>query len=262
VTAAETLRPGTVEVWSVALDDQPPALLQLIQTLVSADEAERARKFYFERDWRRFLVGRGILRLLLGNYLGRGPRELVFTYGPHGKPVLASAGEPPVEFNLAHSDGLALLAFTRAAPLGVDLERIRDMPDWEQIAHTYFPPREIARVYAAAPDQRRQAFFRAWTRQEALLKAAGVGLGGGTVRRHPDDRDGLDGDGPGGVPDTGHEFSLHTLDVAPGYAAALAAVADARAVTMLTWNGATVPDTQRRRPIALPLLPTDATGSK
>src|SRR5262249_25045594 len=75
-----------VDIWCVTLDDQPDDVVQLMPSLMSRDEAERARTFYFDRDRRRFIIARGVLRMLLGRYVGRRPEEIVFQYGPNGKP--------------------------------------------------------------------------------------------------------------------------------------------------------------------------------
>src|SRR5438105_4251124 len=70
----------------------------------------------------RFIAGRGLLRALLGRYLRLDSASLRFRYGPHGKPALEGDA---IRFNLSHSHGLSLFAFTRAAEIGIDLERIR-----------------------------------------------------------------------------------------------------------------------------------------
>jgi 4'-phosphopantetheinyl transferase len=228
---------GEVDIWRASLDEQSPVAIQQLQTLISSDEAERARRFYFERDRRRFIVGRGILRTLLGQYVGRAPRELVFSYGPNGKPALAatSTGTPPIYFNVAHSDGLVLLAFTCVGEVGIDLERIRPLPDWEQIAVSSFSPREIARIYSAPPENRVAEFFRTWTRQEAVLKALGVGLNGvGRPARHPGAIAATSPlDATGGEGETA--FAVHPLNPAPDFAAALATNRAGRWSTCLTW---------------------------
>lgn len=237
-SAGARLRPGDVDVWRAALDEQSVEVVQLLQTLMSADEAERARRFCFERDRRRFIVCRGILRMILGDYLGLAPKALAFTYGPNDKPALAlaQAGSPPLRFNVAHSEGLALIAVTRVGEVGIDLERIRDVPEWEQIATTSFSPRELARIYAAPPERRNEEFFRAWTRQEAVLKALGVGLNGvgGRVRRRDGNALDLDESNPP-ASEAEQAFAVYPLNPGAGYVAALAASRGGRWTTCLTW---------------------------
>jgi 4'-phosphopantetheinyl transferase len=226
------LRRGDIAVWRAALDAHPDDVVAGLESLLSADEAARAGRFYFERDRRRFVVGRGILRTILGEYLALAPRELVFEYGPNDKPSLAAwqAGAPPLAFNVAHSEGLALIAVTRAGDVGIDLERIRPVPEWEQIAESSFSPSELARIQAAPAGDRIEEFFRAWTRQEAVLKALGVGLNGVGGRRES---------GPAGPADEPgadrNAFVVHPVNPGHGYVGALAATRDGRWTTCLTW---------------------------
>src|SRR6266699_935579 len=122
-----------VHIWRASLE-LPAAIVQTLRRLLSADEQDRADRFYFEKDRRHFTVARGFLRKLLGRYLAIAPAELRFTYAEHGKPQLASGlksdFKPGLEselarqlrFNLAHSGGLALYAFTSIGQIGIDLE--------------------------------------------------------------------------------------------------------------------------------------------
>ena len=217
------LRPDEVDVWRAALDDQPDDVVQFLQGLLAADEAQRAAGFYFERDRRRFIVCRGILRILLGRYLGRAPQAIALSYGANGKPALAEpaarCAEDTLHFNVAHSEGLALFAFTRAGEVGIDVEHMRDLPDWEQVAEAAFSPHELAQLRACPAARRRDEFFRAWTRQEAVLKALGTGLGA--------------------VADAAAEsaFNVYPLDPGPGFAAALACSPAARKpLRILGWS--------------------------
>jgi 4'-phosphopantetheinyl transferase len=217
---APALREGEVAVWQAPLDDATPEWLQFLHELLSADEAERASRFFFERDRRRFIVGRGVLRLILARYIDVAARELSFVYGANGKPALAGESSQ-VHFNLAHSGEVALYAVTRTGEVGIDVERVREMADWERIAELSFPLRECARVNAAPPGEKMPAFFRAWTRQEALLKALGVGLGG--PRRDFS------------------QFRVHSLPAPAGYAAAVAVSRTARFIGSQIWRAGAVP---------------------
>lgn len=201
------LEENEVHVWRATLDERPDDVVAALRALLSTDELERARKFYFERDRRRFVVCRGILRTLLGSYLDQSPEKIAFGYGPNDKPAVATGATRPLYFNLAHSDDLALYAFTRAGEIGIDVERIRDMPDWQSIAEVSFSPAELARLRRCAETRRREEFFRSWTRQEAILKAAGTGLGAATTR--------------------GRDFHVRPLDAGPGFAAAYAVARNA-----------------------------------
>src|SRR5262249_29846251 len=134
-------------------------------------------RFHFVRDQERFVACRGTVRTILAQYLARDPRRLAFIYGANGKPALTGNEAPcRLHFNVAHSDGLALLAVGRGREIGVVLERIRPEVATEAIARHYFSARDIEALRALPPRLRVKAFFHAWTRKEAYLKATGAGL--------------------------------------------------------------------------------------
>jgi 4'-phosphopantetheinyl transferase len=165
-----------VHVWRASLDQSPDCVDQLAQAL-SPDEQMRAERFYFDRDRKRFMVARGLLRTILSYYLGVEPSQLQFCYGSHGKPALAEAfDESRIRFNLSHSQGLALYAVTRDREIGIDLEQIRSMPKAEQLAERFFSAPEYEILRTLPMHLKEEAFFNAWTRKEAYLKASGKGL--------------------------------------------------------------------------------------
>lgn len=163
---------GELHLWWANLD-QPPETMTLLGQWLTADEKERASRFYFEQDRQRYIVGRGRLRQLLGKYLNMEPGRIVLSYGLHGKPYLPHTS---LRFNLAHSDHLALLAFTWGRELGVDLEHIRPLPDAHELVSRFFSPNEIQSWQAVAPAGQQAAFFAIWTAKEAYIKAIGKGL--------------------------------------------------------------------------------------
>ncbi len=173
---APQLSANEVHVWAARLEVSAPTLAAL-RTTLSSMELERAARFRFERHRDRFMVGRGLLRVLLGHYLQAEARELEFTYGSAGKPELKrKPGSPPLHFNLAHSGNLALLAITQAGAVGVDVERVRPLKDADDLVARFFSPREHA-LFKDLPDsQKPAAFFNLWTRKEAWLKATGEGI--------------------------------------------------------------------------------------
>ncbi|HWT77233.1 MAG TPA: 4'-phosphopantetheinyl transferase superfamily protein [Candidatus Acidoferrum sp.] len=82
-----------------------------------------------------------------------------------------------LRFNLTHSHGVGLYAFTTGAEVGVDLERVHPHPDLERIADRFFAPGEALSLRALPRSVKPAAFFACWTRKEALLKARGEGIG-------------------------------------------------------------------------------------
>jgi 4'-phosphopantetheinyl transferase len=168
--------PDEVHVWRFQLDCSEAQLQHLTQTL-SSDEIARAERFYFPEHRQRFIAGRGILRTILGRYLGIAPDQVSFKYEPRGKPVLADTlNESGLGFNLSHSQSLALCAVTNKRLIGVDLENIRPMDDVEALAKRFFLPREYEFMRSLPDSQKQEVFFRYWTCKEAYLKATGEGL--------------------------------------------------------------------------------------
>lgn len=221
---AVILSDGEVHAWSAGLDIGP-AEAQQMWSWLSADERARAERFVCEKDRLRFIARRGLLRQILSRYLKGKPEQVRFAYGPQGKPSLAEPrGSNALRFSLSHSCGLALYAVTRLGGIGVDVERIRARPEWEPIVAALFSERESPVFRALPAHQQAEAFFNAWTRKEAFLKATGVGIGESLQRvevtLQPDERPRLLS--VAGELRAGVEWSLRHLTPAPGYVGALA----------------------------------------
>ncbi len=165
-----------VHVWQAFLEREESHFNELAQTL-SENELLKAKRFYFQKDQRRFVVTHGILRNILGRYLKIESKRLKFSYARHGKPTLAGATDGhSLCFNMSHSHGLALFVFTWGRKIGVDVEYVRSMPDAEEIAERFFSPQENAVFRTVPAGKKLEAFFNCCTRKEAFLKAIGDGL--------------------------------------------------------------------------------------
>jgi 4'-phosphopantetheinyl transferase len=163
-----------VRVWRADLDRDGEAAEAEI-ALLAPEEVERAGRFRFARDRRRFVAGRVAQRRLLERYLGRAPDEVRFGYGINGKPYLLGEGEQEgPTFNLANSDGWALIACTRGRMVGVDLEAISEVEDLAELAAYCMAPPELEAWRALTDGERLTGFHRLWTRKEAYLKARGT----------------------------------------------------------------------------------------
>lgn len=161
-----------IHVWPVHLVAPEDATSSLC-SLLSADERSRAARIQHAETLQAFTLCRGVLRLLLGNYLGVDPASLEFTYTAFGKPVLVTAGN--VSFNVSHSGTLALLAFANGLEIGIDIERMTAI-EIETLAKRFFSGEECEELIALPPAERQRAFFRCWTRKEAYIKAIGTGM--------------------------------------------------------------------------------------
>ena len=166
-----------VHIWRASLD-LPGARIQHLKQTLTVEERTRASRFRFSTDRSRFIAARGILRAILGQYLDRDPHTLRFAYNGYGKPfLLEEPGEDPIQFNVTHSQGLALYAFTRQGEVGIDVEQITpEHKDYEALAQRFFSAAEVRELFAVPAEQRQEAFLNGWTRKEAYIKARGLGL--------------------------------------------------------------------------------------
>jgi 4'-phosphopantetheinyl transferase len=99
--------------------------------------------------------------------------------GANGKPELVGDFRgPAISFNLSHSGEIALYAFTRAGPVGVDVEVARRPIDSLALARRAFGRDEADRLAQLDPESRELEFLRAWVRHEAAVKLLGTGIGG------------------------------------------------------------------------------------
>jgi 4'-phosphopantetheinyl transferase len=162
--------PAPFELWSADLDASA-----VTSDCLSDDERARAGRFVFERDARRFVAARALLRGLLADYLGAVPADLRFDVLEYGKPVLR-VPHAALAFNLSHSENVAWFAFTDASAIGVDVERLRPIDDAHELAQRNYTPSECEQLAQTPPVDRDLAFLRCWTRKEACLKAIGSGF--------------------------------------------------------------------------------------
>jgi len=231
-----TLAAGTAHVWWARRRDAAASHLALL------DEAERRRWAAYRRDAdrERFLVGCALAKAVIARYTGRRPAEVSFDRAcracgrPHGKPAIRDAAG--LEHSVAHSGGLVVVALARA-PVGVDVEQLEERPrppggdaGPDALARLVLAEVERAALAAVPPAARARAFLVAWTRKEAVTKAAGDGL------RAPfrDVVVAADGAAPRLVawpyPQPPGGVSVRDLDAGPGYVAALAVIGRCEAV--------------------------------
>jgi 4'-phosphopantetheinyl transferase len=216
---------GEVHVWRATLD-WPAGSITALERSLSSDEEQRMYRFRVDDDRRRYLVGRGLLRLLLGRYLELPPYQLRFDYTPFGKPHLAAEfAHRSLQFNVSHSGKLLLIAIAAGRALGVDVEQVRADVEVGAIAAHFFSTSEQGALGKLATALQVDAFFNCWTRKEAYIKAKGDGLSlpldQFDVSLMPDEEAQLLETRPD--PNEARRWRLANLDVADGYKAALAA---------------------------------------
>ncbi|RYZ02981.1 MAG: 4'-phosphopantetheinyl transferase superfamily protein [Alphaproteobacteria bacterium] len=220
-TPTTGLAEADVHVWLLQLQ-QPPHTLEDLATSLTEEERARSSRFHLERDRKRFIAARGLLRQLVGQYTDMPANAVRFLANSHGKPhIETEEGLATFEFNLSHSGDWVVVGFARGAAVGVDIEQIRPMPDMADVARHTFAASEAASIEALPDDQRIDGFFSCWTRKEAYVKAVGLGLSVDlktfnvhvTPTRHVDNIR---------YPDTGAVYRVEGLRPLQGYLSAIA----------------------------------------
>jgi 4'-phosphopantetheinyl transferase len=164
---------GHMIVWIAQVSKAQDSLIFLEPYLDSRDR-ERAARFHFPEDRTRFVLGRGLLRKCLGHYLHQTPEAIELAYTDRDRPVLPN--DETVQFSISHAHDLVAVALTAHARIGIDLEWVRPDLDLPELAKRIFSEEDIQTFQALPGSEAPAAFFRAWTRKEAYLKARGEGI--------------------------------------------------------------------------------------
>jgi 4'-phosphopantetheinyl transferase len=166
--------PGVAWCWRIVVDPGDTALEGRLGGLLDAGERQSAGRFLHHADRALYIAAHAGVRLLLGTMLGRAPATLRLRRKPAGKPHLADADG--LEFSLSHSGSVVLIAIAGDISIGVDVERLRPLPDLAALAARVLHPAEQRELAALSAAEMPAAFLRCWTRKEAVAKALGLGL--------------------------------------------------------------------------------------
>jgi 4'-phosphopantetheinyl transferase len=170
-TKKANLNHEKVQIWSAFFGDEN---INSFSGLLSKDEIERANHLIDSGIASRQIISRGILRILLGNYLGKEPKALVFGTSEFGKPFLSDPENSGISFNLSHSGNLLLIAVTAGKQIGIDVEKNEVNMDFPGIASLVFSGQEqICLSHSTDPIHE---FYKIWTAKEAILKSTGLGF--------------------------------------------------------------------------------------
>ncbi len=164
---------NTAHIWRLFLPDFSKEALNLAK-LLTDDERARAERFHFPIHQERFTITRGLLRKTLHLYTGIAPQALIFDYGEHGKPYLAN-NNSDLRFNVSHSHDMAVFAFTIHNEIGIDIEKM-EASFKESVAKRFFSSSEYHELMQLTEVERIMAFYKIWSRKEALIKTLGKGL--------------------------------------------------------------------------------------
>jgi 4'-phosphopantetheinyl transferase len=155
------------------LDPAPHDLATLGATL-SPSEWTRAGRFGRAALRERYIIGRGLLRTIVGGALGVEPGRVEITRGRRGRPQLA----PPhtLDFNISHTLGVALVGLVEGARIGVDVEHAERSINATGIARKFMTENERRALESMPPDAARRRVLELWTCKEAMSKATGDAL--------------------------------------------------------------------------------------
>jgi 4'-phosphopantetheinyl transferase len=150
-----------------------PGDLARLETLLSPEERLAARRFHRPVDRQRSIAARAALRRILAAYLQERPQALRLAAEPSGKPCLDGYG---LQFNLSHAGSLVLVAVSKEKRIGVDIEKLRELPAMQAMLSYIFTDEERAFVESHRGEHNTRAFFLIWNRREAAAKALGLDL--------------------------------------------------------------------------------------
>jgi 4'-phosphopantetheinyl transferase len=222
-TPVELVSPAAeVVLWWATLAASDEEVARVSGWLAPAEHA-RAARFGREALSRRYVLGRALLRWTLGNALSLPPSAVPIVRGVRGRPQLAT--DVGIDFNVSHTEGVALIGIARAGRIGVDVERADRDVRADGLARKFLTAAEQATLVPLPEAERRARFLRYWTCKEAMSKATGDGLSAPLRLLEVRLADAIElGWGP--APYEPARWRLHAVDVPDGYLATLALWSD------------------------------------
>jgi 4'-phosphopantetheinyl transferase len=156
--------------------------LQQCRAVLDPGEQAACDRFRFARHRHLYLVSHALVRHALAAYMDQPPGDFAFARNRWGRPELALPEEPPLRFNLSHTEGLAACAICREGLLGVDVEglartgELGRRPDTIRLAKRFFAPEEVSLLAGLPAAEQGRRFLEIWTLKEAYIKARGMGV--------------------------------------------------------------------------------------
>jgi len=218
------MSPRDIHVWLFDTSTEKPTWDRLLSPTEAATAQRLADPYRI-----RFKNRRAALRLLLGRHLQQAPTSIQYSVGDNGKLYLAKSR---LSFNVARSENMAMIALGFDCEIGVDIEKVRAVPDIADIATHLFTESERQALKNFPLEMRNRAFLSMWTRKEAVLKADGIGIGNGAPVPVPGfgPISGLETAQIGG---TDQCFYLYDVDAGPDFIASLALSKAGRVITQI-----------------------------
>lgn len=164
----------SIYIWSVKWDEYLAEKNHLWR-LLSSKEKYRSMQFLSSMARNRFIITRGILRILVGKLTKKNPYTIQFRSNAWGKLKVIDT-QIPLEFNLSHSQKSVIYAFCFKYAVGIDIEHPRNNCLIDAIVGRHFSKTEQNVLKGLSNIERQFAFFRGWMKKEAIVKALGLGL--------------------------------------------------------------------------------------
>jgi 4'-phosphopantetheinyl transferase len=170
------LAPDELHVWKASLGPST-GQLESFGNVLNTDERDRRDRFRFKELRQSWSTSRTVLRHIISRYSRIPPAEIQFEHNRYGKPELhQDQNNFDLRFNISHSSDVMVCAISPGMRVGIDIERVREVSDFDLIAGRVFSASGLRHLYALPHEQRLRAFFTCWTRKEAYVKALGLGL--------------------------------------------------------------------------------------
>jgi 4'-phosphopantetheinyl transferase len=163
---------GEIHVWTASLDCSKVEI-EGLRSLLSHEEKKKASYYKFELEQHRYIVTQAVIRILISAYLDLEPGEILLDARKKGKPYIIN--QPSLFFNISNSHDVCVYAFSRDNEVGIDIEKIRDLPDLDLLIEKNLTSREKTCILKD-PDTKLSRFFQFWTFKESYLKAIGEGM--------------------------------------------------------------------------------------
>ncbi|UED72189.1 4'-phosphopantetheinyl transferase superfamily protein [Brevibacillus sp. DP1.3A] len=142
--------------------------------LLDAEECATYSRYKVDLKKIEFLVGRCLAKMALGQFLHVQSGNISFSKNEYGKLFLKNSPKP-LYFNLSHTDEMVVCAFSANDEIGIDVEKT--LADRFEVMKHVYVPEEIEWVNAQRDKKAKlHAFYKLWTRKEAVMKAVGKGF--------------------------------------------------------------------------------------
>lgn len=172
---------ATADIWFAWVGGHAHDVDRFSRDYLSADEIAHLGGYRIREAAERYVVTRSLVRTILSARLGIRARDIRVSRTDTGKPIVTEG----VHFNVSHSGDLIVLALCDHRPVGVDIERRRDVAKVQALSDRWLTEAERQEFKGlrdlGAGDS--DAFLRIWSLKEARIKAVGVGISGASSLR-------------------------------------------------------------------------------